>query len=697
MTDQKILTVQKWLNQTYGNLPGFELVPESAQLDWPTVYGLRMGVQATLKQASLQQDFDATSQDALAKMIKSGALPPQLVQLIQGALWCQGRRENDFSGDFSPATQQAIQAFQKQVGVAATGKLSLALILALFNVNQYQLRDQGYATIRQIQQDLNHDYQAYIGIRPCDGCYQRDTNEALIYALQAAEGQSPKTASGHYDTRTAKQTPVLWPGANHPAIRVLKWALAAHGYSIDQDGSHYDEQTAAQVVAFRHFMALRPYEPLADLDVFAGLLTSQGNSQRAATVFDTPQILTDQKELDHLYDDLGYRIVGRYLTGTAGLNFRDKSLSITELQMLTEKGFAVFPIYSDCRYLDNYSNEFQGYSDAYTASNAARKLGFPIGTIIYFAIEPDLVNADFDYKLSAYLRAIQAVLAQTGYQMGIYGVRAVCQQAADLGIAYAFVADQFHDCPGNLGKAMPKNWTLDQFDHDRQHNLNRDGFSGRDTGLRQYQAPQLTAAKALRLFPEFGDLKLEQRKVLAANDWFILKVKASRLPANIGSIHVAKIKAGQIETKPLAQMLNALGCGQSNQLLDFILRKLNQISFKEKIQDGLLLMMKLDFLSENRVLVTMPYSIWVSDQGVLNENLTLTFTLTLDLPKFFQQLYDEVPNAAVKMLQLYQHDFALALAVMILATLFPKTEVPMTLAKSVHELKETTALMTKDQ
>jgi hypothetical protein len=41
-----------------------------------------------------------------------------------------------------------------------------------------------------------------------------------------------------------------------------------------------------------------------------------------------------------------YDIVGRYLTGTVG-GSKPKSLSLEEIQILTENGLRIFPIYQD--------------------------------------------------------------------------------------------------------------------------------------------------------------------------------------------------------------------------------------------------------------------------------------------------------------------------------------------------------------
>ena len=60
----------------------------------------------------------------------------------------------------------------------------------------------GSEKVRSMQQYLNGRFSNIIGILPCDGIYQRDTNTALIYALQRAEGMAADVANGIYGQKT---------------------------------------------------------------------------------------------------------------------------------------------------------------------------------------------------------------------------------------------------------------------------------------------------------------------------------------------------------------------------------------------------------------------------------------------------------------------------------------------------------------
>lgn len=88
----------------------------------------------------------------------------------------------------------------------------------------------GDAKIRSMQQQLNHDYQAYTGILPCDGIYQRDTNTALIYALQSVEGMDTGTANGYYGPGTINKTPTVNSGATGAIVKIIQYGLYVNGF-----------------------------------------------------------------------------------------------------------------------------------------------------------------------------------------------------------------------------------------------------------------------------------------------------------------------------------------------------------------------------------------------------------------------------------------------------------------------------------
>lgn len=69
---------------------------------------------------------------------------------------------------------------------------------ALMSMDQFQLVFGGDMKIQQIQRILNGQYEAYIGLSPCDGFYSRQMNLSLIKVLQAIEGYSVEEATGNF-------------------------------------------------------------------------------------------------------------------------------------------------------------------------------------------------------------------------------------------------------------------------------------------------------------------------------------------------------------------------------------------------------------------------------------------------------------------------------------------------------------------
>ena len=55
--DPMVYYTQKWLNQEYGNIPGFGSVPENGKTGWDTVYGLLRALQHELGITNLANSF----------------------------------------------------------------------------------------------------------------------------------------------------------------------------------------------------------------------------------------------------------------------------------------------------------------------------------------------------------------------------------------------------------------------------------------------------------------------------------------------------------------------------------------------------------------------------------------------------------------------------------------------------------------
>ncbi|KUP43779.1 MULTISPECIES: glycoside hydrolase domain-containing protein [Bacillus amyloliquefaciens group] len=506
--DEMVLETQQWLNETYKGRHGYNKVPENGKTGWDTIYGLTRALQIELGISEPADNFGPTTQ-RLFKPLKKQApdsKPTNMNYILQGALWCKGFNPGGFSGVFYENTESAVKEFQKAAGLTKQDGIVTALIMkALLDMSAFRLVAGGDKRIRQIQQNLNRDYNDYIGLMPCDGLYARDTNKALIYALQKEEGMSTSVANGFFGNGTTSLCPTLTPGDSRTGfVLIVQYALYCNGKSFDPgefDGK-YGVGVVSAVKAFQKFMCL-PQTGYADMPTIKALLSSSGDTTRAASACDTAAILT--ADTAKTLRENGYKIVGRYLTGnvrtSSGLT--SKALTSKELSTIFNAGLSVFPIYQDGGYESSYFVKDQGTRDAYSAASAARRLGFPSGTTIYFAVDFDAYDYEVTDKIIPYFQEIksafmkmQAFSTAPKYEIGVYGPRNICIRTSEAGLTkYSFTANMSTGFSGNLGYPMPKNWAFDQFYEGTIGSgagkvaIDKDGYSGKDSGVSSVHPP----------------------------------------------------------------------------------------------------------------------------------------------------------------------------------------------------------------
>lgn len=518
MADEMVLATQKWLNKTYGHIPEFDKCPEDGKTGWPTIYSLIEGLQIELgiPHENLSPNFGPTTSQKFDEQVTPNLIAGykgNVVYLIQGAFWCKGIGPAAFDGVYSNYTREAVMKFQGYAGFDPDGILTSMWAAALFDMSAFVLVPGGDAKVRQMQQWLNVDYFEYFGILPCDGNYQRDTNIALIYALQAEVGMSPDKANGVYGPGTTSLTPTLKEGDWGAFVTILKYALYVNGFL--QNGNFesvlFSSDVGDAVEEFRKFMILQPYNRIADIPVIKGLLSSAGDTSRWATGADTSTQLTPTQIQTLVKEDV--QIIGRYLTGTVGVgeDERDKFLTTEELSNLFDAGMSVFPIYQDGGWYIDYFSAFQGASDANVAGQTARSLGIPVGTAIYFAVDLDIQDGDIAGTILPYFEAISSVIKGYGYQVGVYGTRNVCNRVVGAGYAHlAFVSDMSTGFSGNLGFPMPRQWAFDQFieftigSGDGAVAIDNNAVSGRDLGFNRFEDNKLQEIRAKLM--ELGDI-----------------------------------------------------------------------------------------------------------------------------------------------------------------------------------------------
>lgn len=119
----------------------------------------------------------------------------------------------------------------------------------------------------------------------------------------------------------------------------------------------------------------------------------------------------------------GMTFVGRYLAGRYALTKEEK-------QCISRAGLYLVSIW-ECGSPTNagYFTRAQGQSDAVRAIEAAKTLGQPQRTPIYFTVDYDASSADINGSIRDYLQEVKAVFRSYGdaYSLGLYGSGAVLQ------------------------------------------------------------------------------------------------------------------------------------------------------------------------------------------------------------------------------------------------------------------------------
>ena len=511
--DPYVYNVQKWLNDTYGSDSRFNTVTENGRTGWATIYALTRALQIELGIQNTADNFGNGTQSLFKSKYPNGVKQQSdddessdnIYGIIQGALICKGY---DFGANaptchFYGGTGNAIKKLKSDAGLTDTSStVTLNIMKALLSMDYFYSYDQSEKTqnIIKIQRYLNANYEAYIGITPCDGIYGRRTNKALIYAIQAEEGMSTSVANGNFGPSTKRCCPTIpysnvetsYNGSMYTDAKIGRFAkLVNMGLYVNGVGDGNFETTVS-ISSIKHFQSkyALPITGIVNLTTWLSIFISSGDTSRSAKACDCATILTTAKAKT-LYDN-GYRYVGRYLSGTIGGGV-SKALSREELQIAFNAGLRVFPIQQASANTVSYFTESQAVTDTESAYNHASDLGIPTGTIIYFAVDCDPQDSEITNYIIPYFAKVFSTMVNTyknKYKIGIYGTRNVCSRVSEKGYAISsFVGDMSTGFSGNLGFTIPDNWAFDQFatvtvgSGNGQIEIDKDGFSGRDSGI----------------------------------------------------------------------------------------------------------------------------------------------------------------------------------------------------------------------
>lgn len=509
MSDPIVQRGQAWLNLTYGSHDGYCYVEPN---------GLHGSAMSAALVSAMQIELGTTVTGVFGDITKAACdnlpLKPgdsgNRVKIMQYGLYNKGYNAGTEDGVFNPFTTAVVKTIQQDAGLTGSqvsDQVDGLRMGAILGVDEYKLVPGGDSKIRAMQQDLNHRYLAYTGLKACDGYYGRSTNSAIIYAIQAEEGMSVDMATGFFGPSTKNYLPDLWqPGqwgmqggysdAQIANFTILaKYALYCIGRSPYVDwsgsGSNYDPGAFDGVKRDSMLFALHefqrdvhlPTRDMVGLDEWMGMLVSTGNPNRDGLACDCATQLTTPGLVASLYND-DYRIVGRYLTGTVGGGSEKhaKNLTPSEIQTIFAGGMSLFCIFQDDEDwwqnhsdLSGYFGYSRGYQDAMKAVSAARALGIADDEYIYFAVDYDFMEGEVWDKVVPHFQGITAYMSSTGspYRIGIYSSRNTCGIVSAQGLASSsFVSDMSTGYSGNLGYPLPPNWAFDQI----QEYTNAAGF-----------------------------------------------------------------------------------------------------------------------------------------------------------------------------------------------------------------------------
>ncbi len=282
-----VYLTQKWLNQEYGDVEGFGTVTENSKTGWNVVYGLTRALQHELGITALANNFGPTTARLYGEnpLQRQDGVTNRKFAILQGALWCKGYNPGyyltqdpetgivSFQEIFDENVEDAIIELKEDAGFTnPDGIVTTNVMKALLTMDSFKLLSTYYggkAEIRTMQQQFNRKYEAYTGLVPCDGVYGRNTNKALIYAIQAEEGLPVGTATGNFGPTTKSCIPEIPYSATGDAaksyqgeyynsaqiksfIELMQFALFTHGFGDGDFDGKFDSATKLAVREFQN-------------------------------------------------------------------------------------------------------------------------------------------------------------------------------------------------------------------------------------------------------------------------------------------------------------------------------------------------------------------------------------------------------------------------------------------------------------
>lgn len=518
MSDPYVVQAQVFINTTYGNgaLLGIAPLQEDGQTGWSVMHALTRALQYEMGIEQLSNAFGPLTYSTLEAnypVLNEGTMPsPRFCQIIQSAMYCTGYTAGAIDGFVHDIMKTEIQRLKSNMGVSEIwpgSGLEPKVMRGLFNLDAYVRTPGGSEAVRATQRWLNGRYaqRRDFAVIPCDGHHSRDVARALLFGIQYEIGMEDGVANGNFGpgTQAGLRQNTVSIGSSGAWSRLFTAAMLLNGWQVTF--GDFTTSVETRVREFQEFCMLT-VNGTGDYRTWASLLVSYGDPTREGSACDGVTKITParaQTLISH-----GYQYIGRYLYSVPDPNLPEKQIQPGELQTIVDYGLSCFPIYQTWSRDAAYFSSYQGTLDAFQAIEWAQFHGFKPGTIIYFAVDYDAVDWEVTEFVMPHFQNIHSTLSSSvsGYRVGIYGPRNVCQRVSNEGYAEtSFVADLSSGFSGNLGYPLPDNWAYDQISTitigsgDGAIEIDNNIATGRDTGQDSFNPPKLND-QADQLLPE---------------------------------------------------------------------------------------------------------------------------------------------------------------------------------------------------
>ncbi len=506
--DELVLRAQRFINTTYddGATLGIAKLEENGRTGWPVMYALTRALQYELGITALSDAFGPTTLTTLQSrypQLNASTVPSAIFcRILQSALYCKGYDGGGIDGVYNARVEAAVIKLKHDMGVDAAfpgSSLEPKVVKALLTMDAYVPVNNGSGVIRAVQQWLNGRYvnRRDFFVIPADGHHSRDVAKSMLLAIQYELGMADGTATGNFGPGTQaglKSHPVS-TGTTGTWARLFTAAMTLNGRNVP-----FGDFTADVEAAVRDFQSFAklPVTGVGDFPTWASLLVSYGDQSRKGEACDGVTEITAARAQS--LKAAGYRYIGRYLYSASTSSLPEKQIRPGELATIKQYGLRCFPIYQTWSGSADYFSYAQGCEDASNAVEWARIHGFKPGSTIYFAVDYDAMDGEVTEYIIPHFRGVHETIDElSGYKVGIYGPRNVCQRVSDAGYAVtSFVSDMSSGFSGNLGYPLPTNWAFDQIvtttigSGDGRIEIDNNIASGRDTGQGDFDPPSPT-------------------------------------------------------------------------------------------------------------------------------------------------------------------------------------------------------------